>query len=625
MSVEFFANGASIGAVATAPYSLAFTPPSAGTYEFRAVVTDSVANQVVSTEVVTAVVVEDSSAPARQAIATAYQNVLGRSPTAAEIQAAIALFGEDVTVAELSASLIGSTVFRDNDSELILTHLAIWGDYPSPAEFVALRALRNGTGTDEDGGTGEEEDGDFTIVDALLTSPEYTALYGTMTDLTVANGNQYAAIRALAIRTYRNVHGANPTVRQANIIAQQFYFSIATSGLSPGQAIISYVNGTLDGGKDGPLLAKLRLAGTILFVGNREPKPEDMTLFRNLPIPLVADYLAGGGLLASTGSMVSIDTSIAGAPAGTTYHASGLPAGLTINATTGVISGRIPGVVRTYTITTWTQLNGVRSASEQSLIVVKALDSDLVGTFQILLEDALGLPAGRLQLTVGRTSAYTGVLYYRDGKNYTVRGVLKVAADDSATGTEQTIVRKDLASLVFNLNLTSSGVASATVSEGLLTFTGSGIKTFLFTAKAPAPWRGSKGVYNLNLDDISGTPTFATSAGKGTVTITVNGAMLVRLRGADSTNAAGTNGTPFTGTFQSSINSEYQIYIRPYTGVRASGYFGGWMQLSEPATPALVTIPAALNELYWFRPAGGTGVWAPGFGPLSIEPELVAP
>lgn len=626
VSVEFFANGASIGAVAASPYSLAFTPPSAGIYEFRAVATDSVANQVVSTQIVTATVVEDSSAAARQVILTAYQNVLGRAPTTAEIQAAIAQFGEDVTVAELSAALIGSTEFRDSDSELILTHLAIWGDYPSPAEFVALRALRNGTGTDEEGGAGEEEDNDVTIVDALLNSPEYTSLYGSMIDLTLANGNQYAAIRALAIRTYRNVHGVSPNTRQANIIAQQFYYSIATSGLSPGQAIVSYVNATLEGGKDGPLLAKLRLAGTILFVGNREPTAADMTLFRNLPIPLVADYLAGGGVLASTGSMVTINTSIPGAPTGTTYHASGLPAGLTINPTTGVISGRIPGVVRTYTITTWTQQNGVRSASKQSLIVVKALDTDLVGTFQILLEDTIGLPAGRVQITVDKTSAYTGVLYYRDGKNYTVRGVLQVAADDSAVGTEQTIVRRGLDSLVFNIALTSSGDITATVKEGLQTFTASGIKTFLFTARAPAPWRGSaKGVYNLNLDDVSAAPTFPASAGKGTVTVAVNGALAVRLRGADSTNAAGTNGTPFTGSFQASLNSEYQIYIRPYTGVRANGYFAGWLQLSEPTAPALVTVPAPLNELYWFRPAGGTGVWAPGFGPLSIQPELATP
>lgn len=634
--VDFFANGAPIGSVATAPYTLVFTPPSAGNYTITASVTDSAGNRVIAAQSRTLTVTVYDSA-ALLVINSAYQKVLGRSPTDAEIQAAIAKFQNDVTLAELSASLIDSASFRDADAELLLTYLAVWGEYPPTLEqFEALRQQAAGTGDDGEttgnGTTDGETTVDATLVDSLLNSSAYVNKYGVMTDLTTTSTSQYAFIRAFAIRTYRNVHGVAPNKTQANIVAQQFFNNIVTLGLTPGQAIITYVNASLNGGKTGTLWTNLRLAGTILLVGGEQPTATNMALFKSVPISLVADYyLEKENRDPSAGTVV---TDLFGAasrpavPAGTTYHASGLPAGLKINATTGVISGRLPGTVRTYTITTWTQLNGVRSANTQRVIVVNALDTDLVGNFQVLLEDSVGLPAGRVQISVAKSAAYTGTLFYRDGKNYALKGVLSVnASTGDAEGTAQIIARKNLASLVFELDLTAAGDVSAAVTEGTDTFSGTGIKNYLFTAKAPAPWRGSgKGVYNITLDDVSTTPVFTDAvlkAGKGTLTVAVNGTVALRLRGSDRTTATVDNGTLITGSYVASLGSEYLVYTRPYTGTRATGYFAGWMQFSDIDTPALVDLAPSANELYWLRPAGGTGVWAPGFGPLSITPELV--
>lgn len=92
------------------------------------------------------------------------------------------------------------------------------------------------------------------------------------------------------------------------------------------------------------------------------------------------------------------------------YYASGLPAGLKINASTGQITGTLTAAAGSYTVTYWTQSGKLKSAVLTTVIVVPAYPSALTGDFEALLTNGADIPIGKLQVTIGSTGLYTGKL-----------------------------------------------------------------------------------------------------------------------------------------------------------------------------------------------------------------------
>jgi hypothetical protein len=508
---------------------------------------------------------------------------------------------------QVAALLLQSSDFRDDQGELILSHLAVWGEYPTASQYAALETQRDFNLTD------------VQIVDALLASVSYKERYGNIADLNTVNSNQYNRIRALALRTYRNLYGKDPSnSATANAVAKQFFYNIATLLQTPGQAVVNFTNENFAGGKSGTTLTRLRMAGAILLIGNEQPTKARIDAFAGLPLAAVADYYFEGGAPFSAGTVVSIETAEGTEAAGTTYYASGLPKGLTIDRTTGVISGRLPSTAKAYAITFWTQVNGVRGATATRLLVVDPLESKFLGTNDLILLDVDGLPAGKLSVKVAGTASYTGTLIYRDGRSYSFKGVLSVLFDDdgesTAYGEQSPIKRKaPLSALQIGLLFDADGRLSASVTEGDdidPIAEGEAIRVFTFTKSAPAPWQGTRAV---NLTDISAETFFLDGAGSGTLKVANTGVLSVSLKGAD--------GAKITGSASSSIASEYRLYSRPYSK-KPEGYFAGSIKFSDEATPALVEFPADDNDLTWFRPAG-LAPYGEGFGPLKIQLDYV--
>jgi hypothetical protein len=307
---------------------------------------------------------------------------------------------------------------------------------------------------------------------------------------------------------------------------------------------------------------------------------------------------------------------------------------LSIKRGTSKIEGRAPGKVGAYVITTWTQLGGVKSNIKTQLLLVEAFPSAFVGRFESLLENADGLPSGKVAINVATNASLTGVVYYGDGRNYSFSGVLAIEEDDGsargvlASGADIVLKRKaPLLPLTLELKFVplsedttiDNGVeltvnVSEEVSPGVFEeSTGSAIELFTFTKAAPAPWADSK-AKNVTLSDVSGTPFFTASAGTGTFAVASNGILSVKIRGSD--------GATITGSAASSTASDYRLYSRPYSKT-PMGYFAGWFKAAEALTITDATYPTSENEIYWLRPAGGTGNFSAGFGPLSIE--LVTP
>ena len=603
--VRLYANGVLIGSKASVPYTFAWSPSRAGTYQLHAEVTDSDGITASSDPVTIVINQADDVAPVETlaAIENAYQAVFGRSPTNEETVSAVDRFGVALSSGQVAALLLQSSDFRDDQGELILSHLAVWGEYPTASQYAALETQRDFNLTD------------VQIVDALLASVSYKERYGNIADLNTVNSNQYNRIRALALRTYRNLYGKDPSnSATANAVAKQFFYNIATLLQTPGQAVVNFTNENFAGGKSGTTLTRLRMAGAILLIGNEQPTKARIDAFAGLPLAAVADYYFDGGAPFSAGTVVSIETAEGTEAAGTTYYASGLPKGLTIDRTTGVISGRLPSTAKAYAITFWTQVNGVRGATATRVLVVEPLDSKFVGTNDVLLLDADGLPGGKLSVKVAGTASYTGTLIYRDGRSYSFKGVLSVLFDEdgesTAYGEQSPIKRKaPLSALQIGLFFDADGRLSASVTEGDdidPIAEGEAIRVFTFTKSAPAPWQGTRAV---NLTDISSETFFLDGAGSGTLKVANTGVLSVSLKGAD--------GAKITGSASSSIASEYRLYSRPYSK-KPEGYFAGSIKFSDEATPALVEFPADDNDLTWFRPAG-LAPYGEGFGPLKIQ------
>lgn len=608
-TVRLYANGVLIGSRASAPYTFSWSPSRAGTYRLHAEVVDSDGITASSDPVTIIINPADDVAPVETlaAIENAYQAIFDRSPTNEETVSAVDRYGVTLSSGQVAALLLQSSDFRDDQGELILSHLAVWGEYPTASQYAALEAQREFNLTD------------VQIVDALLASVSYKERYGDIADLNSVNSSQYNRIRALALRTYRNLYGKDPSnSATANAVAKQFFYSIATLLETPGQAVVNFVNENFAGGKSGTTLTRLRIAGAILLIGNEQPTKTRIDAFVGLPLAAVADYYFDGGEPFSAGTVVSIETATGDEGAGTTYYASGLPKGLTIDRTTGVISGRLPSTAKAYAVTTWTQVNGVRSATSTRLLVVDPLQTKFVGTNDLILRDADGLPAGKLSVKVGGTASYTGTLAYRDGRSYSVKGVLSVVFDEegnsSAYGEQSPIKRKSpLSALQLGLFFDNDGKLSASVTEGEdidPIAEGEAIRVFTFTKSAPAPWSGSRAV---NLTDISSETYFPEGAGSGSLKVSKTGVLTVSLKGAD--------GAKITGSASGSIASEYRLYSRPYAK-KPEGYFGGAIKFSDEATPALVEFPEDENDLTWMRPAG-LSTYAEGFGPLKIQLDYV--
>lgn len=622
ISVEYFVNGVSVGTSLVAPYTLAYTATITGSITIIAVATDSLGNQAASA----AGVFGAGESPGQQAsidIGTAYRLILNRAPTVDEVRVMTSTFAKDkkpVTVAAVAAVLLQSVDFRDDQGELILIYLSIWGQFPTPVEYSALRTFLL---------TGDTDAG---VIDSILLSPAYRQLYGEIGDMTQPSILQYEFVRTFALRSYKNLFGKAATGATANVVAQSFFYNISTLEFTPGQALVQFINENVNGAKvEGTLLTQLRIAGAMLFLGGQQPDPVTVNLFAKIPLANVADYFYNGGTPVSVGTYVeSIAT---GVPAnGTTFYASGLPKGLTINRLTGEISGRVEGSAKAYAYTYWTQVNGKRSASTSKLLIVTALDPAYIGTHEAILnlEDApYPIPAGKLTVRVATTASYTASLMYKDGKTYSFKDVLQLSEDGSGSAPRSIVIKRKapLTPLTIETEFLAErdpqGVLEvqmfARIFEGIdselnvIDFVASGeaIHVFAFSKAAPAPWQGT---YNVGLTDELDGSLFTTepgAAGKGTLKVANTGVLSVSLKGTD--------GTKITGSFSGSVIGDYRLYIRPYSK-KQEGFFGGSLTFPEGASPSgdETLFDTADDQLSWFR-AQGTTAYPAGEDPLMIR------
>ena len=329
-----------------------------------------------------------------------------------------------------------------------------------------------------------------------------------------------------------------------------------------------------------------------------------------------------------SGAIPALDVS-GGSTTGLVYYAAGLPKGLSINASTGQITGTPTASPGTYVIQYWSQNGKIKSAVQSAIIVVNSLPLPMVNGFENLLLDTNGLPVGKLELRVSYTGAFTGKLTCGDTQVYALRGQLALSSDYSTGSVTLSLKRSAAPSTPFSLTLnvsTSSTLSSALTQQNPNTSpTSIGSASSTDSALLPPltttgfAWSGT---YTLALADptnLDSTPlNFATTPagiGYAAVSIPSTGAMVLKGKTAD--------GTPFTASLASAYDASYRAYIKPYK--TAGGYLAGWLDMTQRSDytstkPVYHIASATSSDFYWFKPASATDKAYPqGFGPVGLD------
>ncbi|HCN79114.1 MAG TPA: hypothetical protein DIT13_18265 [Verrucomicrobiales bacterium] len=290
----------------------------------------------------------------------------------------------------------------------------------------------------------------------------------------------------------------------------------------------------------------------------------------------------------------------------TTFNAAGLPAGLVLNAATGLISGN-PTQSRTQPFSvTLKATNSKGSSTLVATISVAPLPEGLAGVYAGIIERAamnrhLG---GRFDLAVAGTGSFTGKVLLGAGIQDNLQGVLRLSPGSPLVSVE---ILTGGRAYTFTLNPQSrritDGVAAS--GEGTADFIG-WREAFNESSGAGLAFAGS---HNFGMEmpsTVRGKPGFPEGTGFGHCN--------VRNGGRDAVITGKTaDGEACTGGSVLSDNGEVVVFSRG-----TKGSLSGVMKVLPDLAPPFGNIRLG-GELSWMRLPLAGRVYPAGFGPLNLR------
>ena len=341
----------------------------------------------------------------------------------------------------------------------------------------------------------------------------------------------------------------------------------------------------------------------------------------SVAIPPPADLTDPGTL--KTGSAVSFDLSGGQpVPAGLSYKATGLPAGLSLDPATGRITGVIRAKPGRATVLTSTQVGALKGPARTATLVIGAFPAELAGRYEALLETAGPdpLPGGKLAITVTTAGTFSGTLLLDDPAGHALKGPLALGEDGRSASATLTVSRPaplPPCRLAFTVHADAAPGLEATLGlvsgDAPLAVADDGARLL---AAAPA---GAAGPCTLLLTDPTNLGAVAESPlgfGHATASLGAKGALSLAGRLAD--------GTKLTASLPLGADHVARLYLKPYK--LAGGYLAGPLPFTPRADlPGRWHVAADDGSaLFWRKPAppAVTTNYAEGFGPLALTARL---
>jgi hypothetical protein len=280
----------------------------------------------------------------------------------------------------------------------------------------------------------------------------------------------------------------------------------------------------------------------------------------------------------------------------TSYGATGLPPGLSVDAGAGLISGT-PTATGTY-VGTMSASNATGTGSA-SLTVVVNFDFALArGTYRGMLS-AGGGNAGLVSLTLGSNGSFTGYLLFADAR-YALDGAF------SPDGTYDKVLKVGSSALDANLSLSSAppGLSGSVAGIESYTVAASPIGTF----NAVTLPHGLAGRYTAVIPPISGTdPALPHAPGYATMTVSARGGIRLAGKLAD--------GVPFTAGSQLGADGRTWTLFAPLYAGKNKGSIAGAMSFES------LSNSDSDGPLTWINPGIAGGDYP---DPFSVGVSLLA-
>ena len=280
-----------------------------------------------------------------------------------------------------------------------------------------------------------------------------------------------------------------------------------------------------------------------------------------------------------------------------TYSATGLPSGLRINPSTGIVSGR-PTVSGSFTLRVRASNSAGTSATLSAPLVISPLPPNLIGTFTGLIARNATSNANlgaRLTLTTTSRATYTAKI---------TRGSTTLSAPIGYLNETPPQVTATIGGQLLSLTLDPN--------TNLLTGTHgtAQVNGWRSTSSTTNPATTRAGYYSFGIDLTDTVDQGAISVPQGSgyaaLTVSTSGSITVAGKAAD--------GSSITTSSFIGPNGEIAIHSPLYSNL---GSISGFLNLVE-STPGLITDNSITGSLTWLKPTTNTRTYKATFGPINL-------
>ena len=293
-----------------------------------------------------------------------------------------------------------------------------------------------------------------------------------------------------------------------------------------------------------------------------------------------------------------------------TYKVVGtLPKGLTFNATTGILEGKLIGTASTSKLTIQI-LNGKTVVRSIPLsIPVLAFPATLAGTWQALLENQQGQPEGLLTVTI--TSPGTWSASYDGIGTRTIRKAKGsfdlTAAEEEASWSMTFPASSTLQSGLPAVTMSFEIVGKSALAEG--THPRGTMRGFRLARGAELPAKTNTITMLIDQGVQDG---FVIPAGMGWATGSISNRGAVAIKGQLGDAQA------ITTTLSLGATGQALIWLKPYKNLNS--YIGGIVSLHGSGVLPASPLHNQESELWWYRAADATELgYSIGFAPMSAS------